>query len=98
MPLLRLGIFGTGRMGRVHLQHLVELHRARRIDFVAMGDPLPATLDAAGAYLSSLDAGDLARGLATASTAEAMATDGRGRTKPRVWRPRWRRVGRSRAS
>ena len=64
-------------MGRVHLQHLVDEHRARRIDFVAMGDPLPATLDAARAYLSSLDDGDLARSLATASTAEAMATDGR---------------------
>ena len=25
----RLGIFGTGRMGRVHLEHLVRLHRRR---------------------------------------------------------------------
>ena len=49
----RLGIFGTGRMGRVHLEHLVRLHRAGRIDFVAMGDPLPSTLDAALAYVST---------------------------------------------
>ena len=77
MALPRLGIFGTGRMGRVHVQHLVELHRARRIDFVAMGDPLPSTLDAARAYLSTLDAGDLARDLAIASTAERMATGAR---------------------
>jgi myo-inositol 2-dehydrogenase/D-chiro-inositol 1-dehydrogenase len=73
MSLLRLGIFGTGRMGRVHLQHLVELHRARRLDFVAMGDPVPATLDEARSYLAMLGAVDLARDLATASTAEQMA-------------------------
>src|SRR5829696_9144449 len=62
-------------MGRVHLQHLVRLHRAGRIDFVAMGDPLPATLDAARGHLSTLDAADLARDLATAWTSERMATD-----------------------
>ncbi len=76
-PLPRLGIFGTGRMGRVHLEHLVRLHRAQRIDFVAIGDPLPATLDAARAYLLSLDAGDLARDLTAASTPDQMVADAR---------------------
>jgi myo-inositol 2-dehydrogenase / D-chiro-inositol 1-dehydrogenase len=70
----RLGIFGTGRMGRVHLEHLVRLHRAGRIDFVAMGDPLPSTLDAARTFVSTLDAG-LARDLATVSTPDRMAAD-----------------------
>ena len=35
---LRVGIFGVGRMGRVHLEHLVRLHLAGRIELVAMGD------------------------------------------------------------
>lgn len=62
-------------MGRVHLEHLVRLHRAGRIDFVAMADPLPATLDAARGFVATLDAADLARDLTTASTADRMATD-----------------------
>ena len=64
-------------MGRVHLEHLVQLHRAGRIDFVAMGDPLPSMLDAARAYVSTLDPDGLARDLATISTSDRMATDGR---------------------
>jgi len=61
-------------MGRVHLQNLLSMHRAGRIQFVAMGDPHPATLDAARAYLGTLDAGDLLPHLAPATTAEQMAT------------------------
>lgn len=72
----RLGIFGTGRMGRVHLEHLVRLHRAGRIDFVSMGDPLPSTLNAARAFLAALGAEDLARNLATAPTTDRMAAGG----------------------
>ena len=64
-------------MGRVHLENLVRLHRAGRIDFVAMGDPLPATVNAARAYVSTLDPDGLARDLATMSTPERMATDNR---------------------
>ena len=64
-------------MGRVHLEHLAQLHRAGRIDFVAMGDPLASTLDAARAFLSTLDAGDLARDLATALTPGDMAAAAR---------------------
>ena len=64
-------------MGRVHLEHLVRLHRAGRIEFVAMGDRLPSTLDGARAYVSMLGAEDLARDLAAASTPGRMATDHR---------------------
>jgi myo-inositol 2-dehydrogenase/D-chiro-inositol 1-dehydrogenase len=35
---LRVGIFGLGRMGRVHLEHLVRLHQAERIELAAVGD------------------------------------------------------------
>ena len=59
-------------MGRVHLEHLVRLHGTGRIEFVAMGDPLPSTLDAARAYVATLDA-DLARDLTGASTPDGMA-------------------------
>jgi predicted dehydrogenase len=64
-------------MGRVHLEHLVRLHRAGRIDLVAMGDPLPSTQDAARAFVSTLDAEGLARDLATVSTPNRMAADNR---------------------
>ena len=73
MTLPRLGIFGTGRMGLVHLQHLVDLHRARRLDLVAIGDEDPSTLDAARAFVSTLDAAELASNVATAPSADRMA-------------------------
>ena len=59
-------------MGREHLEHLVRLHGTGRIEFGAMGDPLPSTLDAARAYVATLDA-DLARDLTGASTPDGMA-------------------------
>ena len=42
---LRVGIFGVGRMGRVHLEHLVRLHEAKRIALVAIGDRWPPFLE-----------------------------------------------------
>jgi myo-inositol 2-dehydrogenase / D-chiro-inositol 1-dehydrogenase len=42
---LRVGIFGVGRMGRVHLEHLVRLHEAQRIELAAIGDRLPRLLE-----------------------------------------------------
>ena len=62
---LRVGIFGVGRMGRVHLEHLVRLHEATSIELAAIGDRLPRTLDAACAAL--------AREPARAATPEQMA-------------------------
>src|SRR5262245_37223620 len=46
---LRVGIFGVGRMGLVHLEHLVRLHEARRIELAAIGDRWPALLESARA-------------------------------------------------
>ena len=65
---LRVGMFGVGRMGRVHLEHLVRLHQANRIELAAIGDRVPQTLEAACAALSH----DFAR----AATPEEMAGDG----------------------
>ena len=48
---LRVGLFGVGRMGRVHLEHLVRLHQADRIELAAIGDRLPRTLESACAHL-----------------------------------------------
>jgi myo-inositol 2-dehydrogenase / D-chiro-inositol 1-dehydrogenase len=44
---LRIGIFGIGRMGRVHLEHLVRLHEADRVELVTIGDRWPPFLDSA---------------------------------------------------
>ena len=44
---LRVGIFGVGRMGRVHLEHLARLHEADRIELVAIGDRWAPFLEAA---------------------------------------------------
>jgi myo-inositol 2-dehydrogenase/D-chiro-inositol 1-dehydrogenase len=44
-------MFGVGRMGRVHLEHLVRLHGADRIELAAIGDRVPRTLEAACAPL-----------------------------------------------
>ena len=46
---LRVGIFGVGRMGSVHLEHLVRLHQAGQIEFVAIGDRWPPFLESARA-------------------------------------------------
>ncbi|HET7698817.1 MAG TPA: Gfo/Idh/MocA family oxidoreductase [Vicinamibacterales bacterium] len=48
---LRVGIFGVGRMGRVHLEHLLRLHQASRIELAAIGDRVPQTLESACAGL-----------------------------------------------
>jgi myo-inositol 2-dehydrogenase/D-chiro-inositol 1-dehydrogenase len=48
---LRLGIFGVGRMGLVHLEHLTRLARAGDIDLVAIGDRFPPTLAGARSML-----------------------------------------------
>jgi myo-inositol 2-dehydrogenase/D-chiro-inositol 1-dehydrogenase len=69
----RVGIFGVGRMGRVHLEHLVRLHRAGRIELLTIGDRLPRTLESARAFVSELGADDLASRLSAATAPEQMA-------------------------
>jgi myo-inositol 2-dehydrogenase/D-chiro-inositol 1-dehydrogenase len=70
---LRVGIFGVGRMGRVHLEHLVRLHLGGRIELLTIGDRVPATIESARAFMSQLGAGDLASRIAAADTPEHMA-------------------------
>lgn len=73
---LRIGIFGVGRMGRVHLEHLVRLHLDGRVELSAIGDRMPRTLDSARAFVAQLGAGDLASRLPAANTPEEMAAHG----------------------
>lgn len=56
----RLGAFGVGRMGQVHLEHLIALHRKGEIDLVAIGDRFGPTLLTASRLLHELGGADLA--------------------------------------
>ena len=58
---LRLGAFGVGRMGQVHLEHLIALHQAGEIELVAIGDRFGPTLSSASRLLNVLGGPDLAR-------------------------------------
>lgn len=69
---LRLGAFGVGRMGQVHLEHLIALHRAGEIELVAIGDRLAPTLASASRLVSDVGGPDLGR-LAQFDDPDAMA-------------------------
>jgi myo-inositol 2-dehydrogenase/D-chiro-inositol 1-dehydrogenase len=58
---LRLGAFGVGRMGQVHLEHLIAMHRRGEIELVAIGDRFGPTLGSASGLLHELGGPDLAR-------------------------------------
>jgi myo-inositol 2-dehydrogenase/D-chiro-inositol 1-dehydrogenase len=73
---LRLGAFGVGRMGQVHLERLVALHRGGEIELVAMGDRFGPTLASASRLLSELGGRDLA-GIARFDDPDAMAAAAR---------------------
>lgn len=64
---LRLGIFGVGRMGRVHLEHLVRLHETNRIELVAIGDRWPPFIETARSLVP--------HAIDVVSTADQMAAD-----------------------
>lgn len=51
---LRLGAFGVGRMGQVHLEHLIALHRAGEIELVAIGDRFAPTLVSASRLIDEI--------------------------------------------
>ena len=51
---LRLGAFGVGRMGQVHLEHLIALHQAGEIELVAMGDRHGPMLSSASRLLTEV--------------------------------------------
>ena len=57
---LRLGAFGVGRMGQVHLEHLIALHHAGEIEIIAIGDRFGPTLSSASGLINELGGRDLA--------------------------------------
>ena len=73
---LRLGAFGVGRMGQVHLEHLISLHQAGEIELVAIGDRFGPTLLSASRLLEDLGGPDLA-GIARFDDPDAMAAAAR---------------------
>ena len=73
---LRLGAFGVGRMGQVHLEQLIALHQAGEIELVAMGDRFGPTLASASRLLSELGGSDLAS-IARFEDPDAMAAAAR---------------------
>jgi myo-inositol 2-dehydrogenase/D-chiro-inositol 1-dehydrogenase len=56
----RLGAFGVGRMGLVHLEHLIALHRAGEVELAAIGDRHAPVLASASRLLTELGGPDLA--------------------------------------
>jgi myo-inositol 2-dehydrogenase/D-chiro-inositol 1-dehydrogenase len=73
---LRIGAFGVGRMGQVHLEHLIALHQAGGIELVAIGDRYPPTLSSASRLLNELGGPELAR-IAQFDDPDAMAAAAR---------------------
>ena len=67
MRRLRVGIFGVGRMGRVHLEHLVRLHDTGAIELAAIGDRWPPILESARAHVP--------HGVRAVTTSDEMAAD-----------------------
>ena len=70
---LRIGMFGTGRMGLVHLEHLARRVQAGDIDLVAVGDRHAPTLANARARLDAWLTSPVTRGVGSFATPEAMA-------------------------
>ncbi len=57
---LKVGAFGVGRMGRVHLEHLIAMHQAGEVELVAIGDRHAPTLASACVLLTGLGGPSLA--------------------------------------
>jgi len=68
----RLAAFGVGRMGQVHLEHLIRDHQARLIRLVAVGDRYAPVLQTAGRLLADLG-GALLADIPRFDTPERMA-------------------------
>ena len=69
---LRLGVFGVGRMGLVHLQNLTRRALAGEVDLVAIGDRFAPVLAGARDALAQWAAPDWAAQVAVFETPEAM--------------------------
>lgn len=74
---LRLGAFGVGRMGQVHLEHLIALHKAGSIELAAIGDRHAPMLSSAWKLLEELGGPELAGAVARFDDPEDMAERGR---------------------
>ena len=72
---LRVGAFGVGRMGQVHLENLVRLTIAGDIDLVAVGDRNAATLDSACLAVTAQGGIELAGRLSRFEQADRMAEE-----------------------
>ena len=72
---LRLGAFGVGRMGQVHLEHLIALHQEGEIELVAIGDRFGPALSSASRLLKELGGADLTK-IAPFDVPSAMAAAG----------------------
>jgi myo-inositol 2-dehydrogenase/D-chiro-inositol 1-dehydrogenase len=70
---LKVGMFGVGRMGLVHLEHLATRARAGDIDLVAIGDRHHSTLSHARSRLEAWLTPDAACAVGSFATPEAMA-------------------------
>ena len=73
---MRLGAFGVGRMGQVHLEHLIALHQKGEIELVAVGDRFGPTLSSASRLLNELGGSELAK-IARFDDPDAMAAAAR---------------------
>jgi myo-inositol 2-dehydrogenase/D-chiro-inositol 1-dehydrogenase len=73
---IRLGAFGVGRMGQVHLEHLIALHRTGRIELAAIGDRYAPMLASAFDLVAELGGPERTR-VARFNNPEDMAVDAR---------------------
>ena len=91
---LRLGAFGVGRMGQVHLENLIALHQAGEIELVAIGDRHGPMLSSAFRQLTELGGPDMARWRAsTTRTAWRLLRDWMGDRRVTHRGPRARQSG-----
>ena len=72
---LRLGAFGVGRMGRVHLENQVNLWREGEIELVAVGDRYQPALDSAQDLLGHAGCADSTGRPAQYDSPEKMASE-----------------------
>ena len=69
---LRVGIFGVGRMGRIHVENLIRLHLEDRIEFLAIGDRHRPALDATLDLIKQLADAELVAKIQTFSSSQNM--------------------------
>jgi myo-inositol 2-dehydrogenase/D-chiro-inositol 1-dehydrogenase len=68
----RIGAFGVGRMGKVHLEHLITLHAQGAVELAALGDCHAPTLASAVRFATDAGGPSLS-GLAQFDNPESMA-------------------------